>query len=440
MAMIAGACATGCGPSVILTGDDEGSSASDGGGSTGPGATSTSGSMPTIATSTSAEAEAEGGVTSDAPRFDVAVDPSVDPPPAECPIQPEPPVEACTAELPEGWDAYFQFYCVDLSEAGSCETWAQEFSESDNEWMSACVRAEDCFRTRFLEVACGPLPDSGDQCCYWFSAVDEFLCPGRPFVVAGHDRLAALTRRGDWSVETPLSAASPSSHRAQIAAVWAEQALFEHASIASFSRFVLQLLGCGAPAHLVAAAGVALGEEIEHARLFFGFSSRYAGRAIGPDLLDTQDAMAESADFDGVVLSAVREGCIAETISAWHVNVAARSARDPQMARVLARVAEQELEHAALAWRFLAWALPRASDALVLRVREALKSPERCAPRGPVLPTALPAETWLAHGILPPAVHAASTAQALRELVAPLARSFEATIPPAVGRDRWALR
>lgn len=276
-----------------------------------------------------------------------------------------------------------------------------------------------CHAVRF----CGPLPDSGDQCCFWFIAATQFLCPGRPFVVAGRERLPSLHDRADWAADVTI-APGFTPHRQAIAAAWAEQARFEHASIASFSRFVLQLLACGAPAELVADAAAALSEEVDHARLFFGFASFYADRPIGPGPLDTHDSLNDADGFEPAVLGALREGCIAETISAWHARFAARSARDPVLARTLERVAEEELRHAALAWRFLAWAMPRCRDSLRREVRAALRAPERFAPRGLALDDRLPPEAWLAHGILPSRVHAAQTEHALRRLVEPLGRAL----------------
>lgn len=418
MSSLAGVLATACGPSVEPEVEDDPVSPPLGSGDAATDTSSTSTSGATSASATHGPATSDGDETSPQ-RFDVGGPPDF--PEVDCPAQPMPPREGCTAELPP--DAYFVFYCVDAPENGSCETWAEEFPEQT--WaIDACLMADPCGGIDVNSIGCGPLPDSGDQCCFWLIAEDGSLCPGRPFVVAGRERLAELSERDDWVTHGSAPTPDASPERAAIAAAWAEQALFEHASIASFSRFVLQLLSCGAPASLLTAAHVALGEEIEHARLFFAFASRYAGRAVGPAALATHDALTASHDFDEIVLSTVREGCIAETISAWHVALVAQSARDPAMAAALARVAEQELEHAALAWRFLAWALPRASDSLQRRIDATFRTAARFVPRGPTLASTVAADHWRAHGILPARDHAAATAQALRELVAPLARSL----------------
>jgi len=427
---ITGTLAAGCGPSVPDTGDgsatsvmgDSSDTVNTSAGGTSNGGTSNGGTSNggTSNGGTSISDDAED--SADPMTYDIGIRPDLHP---GCPPQPEPPNEACEADLPSP-DAYFLFYCVDLSTGVTCEEWGGEVGDPDNTWPITECNNHDCTGPYVIDIGCGPLPDLGDQCCFWFVVEDTQTCPGRPFVVAGRERLAALVERDDWTADAALA---PLAAHPAITAAWAEQAAFEHASIASFSRFVLQLLACGAPARLVAAAHVALGEEIEHARLFFGFASRFAGHPVGPGPLLVHDALADAHDLDAIVLATVREGCIAETISAWHVTLAAESAREPAMARALARVAEQELEHAALAWAFLAWVLPRASDALRERIEATLHDAARFAPRGPGLAADVASDEWLAHGILPADVHAAATRHALRELVAPVARSLMNAVP-----------
>jgi hypothetical protein len=437
---IAGALAAGCGPVVVLPdgGDDEsstsGTPADSGGATTAVGATTATSHDSSHSDSGTTGPEPEPQTTSDdASGGDELLDFGGKPPiPAECVPQPPPPVEQCGAPLPTQYDdTYFVFHCVGLPEDVSCEAWAEGFNEPQHGWTIIDCGTFECSGPYALEIGCGPLPDFGDQCCFWFAVVDTQICPGRPFVVAGRERLAPVRERDDWRDDTALTVDARPLDRAAIASAWAEQAAFEHASIASFARFILQLLACDAPARLVTRAQRALGEEIEHAQLFFGFASHYAGRPLGPSALDIRDALEASADFDAIVLAAVREGCIAETISAWHVALAATSARDPAMARALARVAEQELEHAALAWAFLAWARPRASDTLRARIEETFHAAERHVPRGPTLDSSVRSAAWLAHGILPAEEHAAATRHALRELVDPVARSLVNVVAPA---------
>jgi hypothetical protein len=187
---------------------------------------------------------------------------------------------------------------------------------------------------------------------------------GRPFVVAGVARVAGPAARTDW-----LDAARPSitlkgDARLQAARYWQQAALLEHASVAAFSRFVLELLASGAPAALVNDAVAAARDEVRHAELCFGLASAYAGHAVGPGPLAVDGAV--QATLRDAVLSCVAEGCIAETVAALEAAEAREHAEDPVVRDVLARIAEDEGRHAELAFRFVHWALEQ--------------DPELCAP------------------------------------------------------------
>jgi hypothetical protein len=86
----------------------------------------------------------------------------------------------------------------------------------------------------------------------------------------------------------------------------------EHASIAAFARFALQLLAVGAPPDLVHGAQIAMGDEADHARLAFRLASAYAVRAVGPSALDIFGAL-DGFCIEQLVATLLREGCIGET-------------------------------------------------------------------------------------------------------------------------------
>jgi len=185
---------------------------------------------------------------------------------------------------------------------------------------------------------------------------------GRPFVIEGRARLAKAENDPSWAHRLLLEiSALDAETRAALADVWTKDALAEHASVASFSRFVLQCLSLGAPADIVHAAQQACADEIEHARIGFGLATAYAGRPVGPGRLDIRGSLDESLDAAAIACSVASEGCIAETVSASLIAAARDQARDPVLKEVLDRMAEQELDHALLAWRYLRWALARGS-------------------------------------------------------------------------------
>ena len=72
---------------------------------------------------------------------------------------------------------------------------------------------------------------------------------------------------------------------------WAETAQFEHASVASFARFTMQLMAIGAPADLVSEATRAQADEIRHARVCLGIASTLADETMGLGALPIDGAL-----------------------------------------------------------------------------------------------------------------------------------------------------
>jgi hypothetical protein len=179
---------------------------------------------------------------------------------------------------------------------------------------------------------------------------------GRPFLVRGTERLAAVACSSDWIADRPSPEVNdlPWPTRARLSEHWTRIGLMEHASIAAFARFTLHLLSVGAPPDLVRAAQVAMGDETEHARLAFRLASAYAGRLVGPSALDIAGAL-EGSSIKELVATLLREGCIGETVAAIEAREALEFAIDPVVREVLAILARDELRHAELAWRTLSW-------------------------------------------------------------------------------------
>ncbi len=198
----------------------------------------------------------------------------------------------------------------------------------------------------------------GDKCCYTFCTGS---CCGRPLYVGGEARVAPLVARRDWcgrcgpGLALSREPGDPSLREA-LARGFAADALMEHASIASFSRFALELLAFGAPPALVRDAHEAALDEVEHARVTFALASRFAAGPVGPGRLDVA-GVTPAATLEAAVVAAVREGCVGETIAAILAEEAAAVAVDPECRDALEAIAADEARHAELAWRFVAWAL-----------------------------------------------------------------------------------
>lgn len=209
--------------------------------------------------------------------------------------------------------------------------------------------------------------------------------PGRPLVVAGCARTARTVVRDDWVASlAPRTHGLDEARRGRLAEAWARDGALEHASIASFARWILELVACGAPAALVEEAQRALNDEIEHARLCYGLATAYAGRSLGPGPLVSALAPLPAANLSDLAVSTFLEGCVNETIAAVQAGLAAALCVDPEVRRVLARIAADETRHAALAWRALAWALESGRADVRQTIERALDTALARAPDGGV--------------------------------------------------------
>jgi hypothetical protein len=199
---------------------------------------------------------------------------------------------------------------------------------------------------------------------------------GRPFLVEDAARTADATWRFDWTSSEATYAnpqvdhLTPAERRAR-AEHWTRIGLLEHASVAAFARFSMQLLSLGAPASLVEETTRAMQDETLHAKIAFSLASAYAGEAVGPGPLGIDGAM-QPLSLEGIVRLVVREGCIGETVAALEADAAISDEPDPVIARTLSRIAEDETRHALLAWRFVKWAGARGDVDVARVLREEL--------------------------------------------------------------------
>lgn len=197
-----------------------------------------------------------------------------------------------------------------------------------------------------------------EKCTLARVCTDEEAVCGRPFLVDDAERRAAPCERSDWALGGLTLSSGPveASARQALAEHWQRIGLMEHASIAAFARFSLQLLGLGAPAELIEATNRALVDETRHARVCFALAGHYAGRPIGPGPLDLAGAL-DGVDAAEILRTVIWEGCVGETLAALEAREAAELAAEPSLREILASIAEDEGQHAELAWRFVQWLL-----------------------------------------------------------------------------------
>jgi hypothetical protein len=298
----------------------------------------------------------------------------------------------------------------------------------------------DAFACQTVQDECVTDADCGGLTCtidtyqegpqHRYCSPDTWVC-GRPFLIAGHAQRAEVTTRADWyptAVDADRGRTAPeldAELRALVAQGWLEQALMEHASVAAFARFSLQLLSLGAPAELVSDASQALADEIVHARDCFALARRHSARDVGPTALPLTGAL-EELDLTAIVLGTIAEGCIGETVAALEAAEAQAHCEDEAARVVLARISADETRHAQLAWRFVAWALEHGPARLRQDVRAAFERELATAPTGSSSAIALSTteHRLLQQGLVGPELRRALRARVLHDVIAPCARAL----------------
>ncbi len=295
------------------------------------------------------------------------------------------------------WSECVQALCRQGSDCASNECALAQIIDGCNSTDAlACHTPSDACRT---STACSVV--TPDTSCtftmdamgmYTWACIPDTCIVGRPFVVDGSSRTAAIETRTDWlpadegalfEYATRRAAMYDGRTRAALAAYWSEVLALEHASIASFARFALQLLALGAPAHLIEETHRAALDEAAHARMAGALASGFAERTVGPGRLEVSGYL--GASRSDVLRSLVEDACVGEMLGVADA-LAARDATDaPWVASVFDRIAEDELRHGALAWKALAWLLRDATTqerALVNETFDRALARARIAPEG----------------------------------------------------------
>jgi hypothetical protein len=260
---------------------------------------------------------------------------------------------------------------------------------------------------------------------------------GRPFLVEGAERVAPVVSSTSWLLDdaafASVAADLAMERRHELARAWGRVGQMEHASIAAFSRFALQLLALGAPPELVEATQRAIADETAHAKLAFTLASAYAGTPMGPGLLGTEDALAET-ELRDIVLTAVREGCIGETVAAIEALESAEQCQDVFVAQVLRRIADDERRHAQLAWQFVEWALCQGDGTLLDAVRAEFQSARAEAEAEPTCGYGERDLELLAHGVFSDGLRRGLRHRVLASVIGPSAEQLFARVAPGLSR------
>jgi hypothetical protein len=187
---------------------------------------------------------------------------------------------------------------------------------------------------------------------------------GRPLTVESGVRVASVASERWGSAR--LVGVSPARDRAQH---WIAIARMEHASVASFARFVHELMIFAAPPDLLADAIAAAADEVRHAEQTFAIASAYAGGPVGPGGLRVDDLRA-TRDPELFVTRLIVEGCVGETLGVAEALALLERELDPVLRPQLQQIADDETRHAALAWRTLRWFAARVHPDVIERAFE----------------------------------------------------------------------
>lgn len=234
-----------------------------------------------------------------------------------------------------------------------------------------CKSDNDCASRGGQCAVARPAPDGKWQCATRSCVI------GRPLVIDGETRAALPTSRADWQSMLAFDIDSLDENvRIAVTNHYLDMAAMEHASVASFARFSLQLMALGAPAELLRDAHRAALDEIEHARTSYALAAMFGKTSVGPDKLPVAIAPID-ASVSVFVKALVLEGCVGETLGAAEGRAAARCVMLREMRQALSTIADDEERHATLAWRTLKWSIETfgdsARDAAAAGFGEAIK-------------------------------------------------------------------
>jgi len=196
--------------------------------------------------------------------------------------------------------------------------------------------------------------------------------PGRPYTTENGSLVAPASWSNVECTGTPWSEASrdkvfdehPKEWTAAIADEVSKQWLLhgqeEHASVASFARFSLDLLRFAAPPHLLAAAHRAACDEVAHAVATFGLAAKFRGNSGGQVWVESFPALTVdlSKTLDTFLARTFAEGCVGESVGVACISYSLRAISKESPARkVLEQLLKDEAQHAALAWATTMWAI-----------------------------------------------------------------------------------
>jgi hypothetical protein len=156
----------------------------------------------------------------------------------------------------------------------------------------------------------------------------------------------AVAGRRPAGLEPAATSRAPNAVGAHFAAM----ATLEAASVVAFRRLRRQLAAFGAPRELLDRIRTAARDEIRHARATAALARKYGAKPAAPCIAATG-----AVSLFEIALENAREGCVRETYGALVAHAQVVRAADADVRAVMAAIADEETQHAALSWDIAAW-------------------------------------------------------------------------------------
>lgn len=207
----------------------------------------------------------------------------------------------------------------------------------------------------------------------------SIIVEGRPYVDrrTGRTVVASLTSAPQLNRPRHLGGSSQSVYaqamheatRWKAADAWELAAQSEHASVASFSRHLLELMAVGGvPPGILEGAATAAADEVRHTSVSLKVASllRQSSEADSKVPGPLMPLVGDVPSLSDLAIAVMREGCIEETVSAAMAVASVYASNSdlgeegPALAAAQAAVrdiAREESAHSQLAWETLRWAL-----------------------------------------------------------------------------------
>lgn len=164
----------------------------------------------------------------------------------------------------------------------------------------------------------------------------------------------------------PVGFAAVADVHRGVGAHFARMACLEAASVPAFRQLALELSAHGAPRRLVGAARRAARDEAVHARAVGALARRY-GACPAP----VRVQLSPLRSLAEVARDNAAEGKVRETLGAWVTFAQGTLAQDRVVRAAMAKIARDEIAHAALSWRLDGWFRSRLSARDRALVRDA---------------------------------------------------------------------